>query len=241
MSEERFKSIIQDVMSWPVHPQVVCPFLTNEPFADARIFEFCQLINDLLPNTVLAFYTNGSLFTPQAIIKLRKVTNISVINISLHHSNAADYEAELEIPFNKTLESIDRLLIAHKLSPIANEVTLLKVGNQEPDKDQAFLSFCAQRFPGVKAWIAPRWNWKGDIQSKDPYEPWLDMVCPRSVSMCILATGKVALCCLDQEAKYSTGDLNNQTLLEVYNGALATKQRTTNKRDLVPCKSCNMR
>lgn len=239
MSRELFGKIIEEISSWPTHPNSICPFLTNEPFADARIFEFCRLINHSLPNTKLIFYTNGSLFSDRAIKDLSYIRNIQFINISLHHTNARDYEAELGIPYAKTLESIDRLIAAHRAKPIAEELILLKVGNSDPVEDHAFVVFCAKRFPGIKPMPVPRWNWRGEIASKMSYEPYLDIVCPRAYSMCILATGKVALCCLDQNAKYCQGDVNELSLLEIYNGPYRA-HRLEKKRNFASCETCNM-
>lgn len=239
MPDHLFRKIIDEIAGWPTHPNSICPFLTNEPFADTRMLSFCGLINQKLPNTQLIFYTNGSLFSDRAIERMRSIVNIQVINISLHHTNAADYEAELEIPFDKTLASIDRLLAAHKANPIANEITLLKVGNSDPVEDRAFVMFCAQRFPGIKPMPVPRWNWKGDISSRMSYEPYLDQICPRAFSLCILATGRVALCCLDQDGKYAQGDINEQSLLEVYNGRYR-EHRLEPKRNFASCSTCNM-
>ena len=239
MPDHLFRKIIDEIAAWPTHPNSICPFLTNEPFADARIFQFCKMINQKLPNTQLIFYTNGSLFSDRAIESLRNIYNIQVINISLHHTNAAAYEAELGIPFDKTLASIDRLLVAQRARPIAKEITLLKVGNSDPIEDNAFVVFCAQRFPGIKPMPVPRWNWRGEIRSKMDYEPYLDQICPRAFSMCILATGKVSLCCMDANGKYCQGDINEQSLLEVFNGPYRA-HRQENKRNFASCDTCNM-
>lgn len=241
MPEEVFVRIIDEIASWPSRPTGICPFLTNEPFADARIYDWCGIINQKLPDVVLYFYTNGSLFNERTIEKLRSVKNIQIINISLHHSNPAEYEAELGIPWPKTIMSIGALIQANKSAPFTKAIEILRVGNNDQSKDRAFLAFCAACFPGTKAWIATRWNWKGDIKSPTSYEPYLDIICPRTKSMCILASGKVALCCLDQDATYALGDISNRTLLDVYNADLARKYRENTKRNLVPCRRCNMR
>ena len=240
MTEEMFSQIINEISLWQAPPNTICPFLTNEPFADARIYDFCRLINEKLPKTSIVFYTNGSLFTERNIEQLRTIKNIYTINLSLHHSNPAEYEAELKIPWPKTIESMARLINANRVSPITREILILRVGNGDSQADQKFMKFCAACFPGTTAFVAPRWNWKGSIQSHMDYRPWLDIICPRQNGLCILATGRVALCCMDQNGEYPLGDLNNQTLLEVFNADLARKHRTTLKRHLVPCNKCSM-
>jgi hypothetical protein len=240
MTEEMFSQIINEIATWQAPPNTICPFLTNEPFADARIYDFCRLINEKLPKTSIVFYTNGSLFTERNIEQLRTVKNIYTINLSLHHSSATEYEAELKIPWTKTIESIHRLINSDRTLPITRQIVILRVGNGNQAEDLKFLKFCAETFPGTAAFVAQRWNWKGSIKSHIDYRPWLDIICPRQNGMCILASGKVALCCLDQDAQYALGDLNKQSLLEVFNADLARKYRTTIKRNLTPCNSCNM-
>lgn len=235
MSEEMFLGIIEDICGWEQEPSQICPFLTNEPFADNRIYGFCVSINELLPRTKIVFFTNGSLFTDANLDKLEQVKNIDTIHVSLHHSNKEEYEADLGLNWEKTLASVHRLIDRKKWN-----VRLLRVQSADKKKDLDFIEFCSNEFPGTPTQISYRYNWKGDIKSHIGYENTLDIICPRHQSMTILCDGRVSLCCLDEKGEYSLGDIKEQSLLEIYNSPKALSYRTKTKRENSPCDKCNM-
>lgn len=239
MGEGLFRKIVAELETWPVTPRI-CPFLTSEPFADPRMAEWCQYVNHRLPNALLTFFTNGSLFSQRKLADLVPVRNVESVFLSLHHFNRADYEAELGIPWEKTLASIHRFLRWNEREEWTPSVHLLRVQDGDPANDAAFTTFCAQEFPGVPVQLSYRYNWKGDLTSPFLVGD-LDIICPRHSSLCILADGRVALCCLDQAGQYSLGDTRGQSLLEIYNGERALAYRTRTKRESVPCVGCNMR
>lgn len=236
MPPELFSAIVDELASWPLHPPYICPFLTNEPFADPRIYGFCREINEKLPSTKLVFFTNGSLFTPGNLEKLATVRNIQTIHVSLHHGSAEDYKADLQLDFQRTVESVQRL-IASNIAP----VKLLRVQNDDANKDMQFLDFCKATFPSTPACLSYRYNWKGEIDSPFSYINTLDIKCPRHSSMTILCDGRVALCCMDERGDYALGKFPEQTLADIYNGPLATGYRERTKRHSTPCNLCNMR
>lgn len=233
-----FKGAIDELESWDVKPHYICPFLTNEPFLDNRIYDLCSYVNLKLPGSNLVFFTNGSLFTEQNLLRLGAVKNISAVYVSLHHSNAKDYELELGLKWSKTLEAI-HYLIAHcktyKIKPV-----ILRVQDGDIEKDRAFIEFCKGEFHGTQVQLSYRYNWKGDIGSSFWFEI-SDTPCPRHSSLCVLWDGRVALCCLDQNGDYSLGKFPENTLLNIYNGETAKKYRTQSRRLSVPCNRCNMR
>lgn len=236
MSDEVFTKIIDELASWSVHPPHICPFLTNEPFADARIYRFCYEINLKLPKTGIALFTNGSMFTESNLNKLAIIRNIEFVHVSLHHSNKEDYERDLGINWENTLASVHRLIDAKKWN-----VRLGRVQSGHVKDDERFLEFCAKEFPGTEACLSYRYNWKGDIASTFDYRSTLDIICPRQSGMTILCDGRVALCCMDENGDYSLGDVNTQTLEQIYNSKAAIDYRTKTKRNLTPCDKCNMR
>lgn len=235
MSVEMFRSIIDEIASWVVHPNFVCPFLTNEPFADPRIYEFCEYINLKLPKTKIAFYTNGSLFTEGNLKKLDAIANIDVIHVSWHHGNKADYEKDLGLNFERSIESVHRLINHRKWT-----IRIARVQDGNRAKDAEFLEFSKRVFGAVNAMLCGRYNWKGDIASPWKYEGTLDIYCPRHNTMSILADGRVALCCMDQKGEYSLGEALKTPLLYIFNSPKTISYRDRTKRHSDPCNRCNM-
>ena len=230
-----FEKLIDQAATWATPPERILPFLTNEPFADNRIYYFCQYVNEKLPNAKLTFYTNGSLFTEVNLDKLEQVGNIEVIHISLHHSNKEDYEKDLQINWGRTLESVHRIIDRGQWN-----IRIARVQDGNDTKDKAFLEFCAREFPGVPALLCFRYNWKGHIDSDFSHAGEQGKRCGRLAAMTILADGRVSLCCMDENGEYELGDTKKNTLLEIYNGPKAVKYRSNVRRDNGVCSQCNM-
>jgi sulfatase maturation enzyme AslB (radical SAM superfamily) len=238
MPDEMFYGLIDQMAEWETPPAKICPFLTNEPFADNRIYDFCCYINSRLPKTNLVFFTNGALFTDRNLLRLAHVKNIECIHISLHHSNKGDYEAELHIPWERTIESVHRG-VEHCIEA-GIKITILRVQDGDLSRDQRFLQFVRKEFPGALSQLSYRYNWKGDIASTFT-DLHLDVHCPRLGNLHILCDGRAALCCLDQNGDYCLGDTKTDSLLAIYNGPKAITYRSQVKRMNEPCSKCNMR
>lgn len=237
MPMERIIKLIDECASWP-HLDTFLPFLTNEPFADMRMAEIIALANRKLPRTNVVIFTNAGLLSQRVIENLKSnECRINHLFFSLHHSRKDEYEAELGIPFEKTIENIHRAIDAN-LSP---HFTLLKVNAYKEQENRRFKDFIDKEFPGID-WVLPnRFNWKGDIDPLRDIEQTLDMICPRTHGFCVTADGRQARCCLDQDAAYGFGDCNQYTMLEIYNSEGYRRLREVKKRDAGdPCNRCNM-
>jgi hypothetical protein len=68
--------------------------------------------------------------------------------------------------------------------------------------------------------------------------------CEHITRLDIMSSGKTALCCMDQEGAYSLGDVNNQSVLEVFRGAESRRyqemHRNGRRTEIAPCGTCNL-
>jgi sulfatase maturation enzyme AslB (radical SAM superfamily) len=55
-------------------------FSNNEPLLDDRIYEFCRITREALPNAFLSIYTNGILLTIEKFLKLIKYLDQLIID-----------------------------------------------------------------------------------------------------------------------------------------------------------------
>ena len=65
--------------------------------------------------------------------------------------------------------------------------------------------------------------------------------CFRWYELSIMASGKVALCCMDGEGKHVIGDVRTQSVLEIYNSPGYRKMRQftfSRKAAAAPCDTC---
>lgn len=235
MSVGFFKSLLEQMASWPKPPEQICPFVTNEPFADPRIFDLCELINEVLPTAYLTFFTNASLLDVRKRDRLRGLKNVRHVFCSLHHDNEAEYRSNLGLDFNRTVENIKGL----EQAPHSFNLHVMRVASIDHKGDETFLKFAKQQFPTADCFVARRINYKGDTKISET-EMHQDIICPRHSSMIILYDGRVALCCQDHLGKYQLGHARFESLLNIFNGPKRLKYSTQPKKCNEPCNRCNM-
>jgi len=60
----------------------------------------------------------------------------------------------------------------------------------------------------------------------------------------ILSSGKVTLCCMDQEGEFPLGDVTQQSVLEVFQGEASRRyqemHRAGRRAEIAPCGTCNL-
>ena len=83
--------------------------------------------------------------------------------------------------------------------------------------DKAFLAWVKDEFPAFTATIFARNDWIGTAVTQGAHDVAPDAPCHRWFDMSIMATGEVAMCCMDGEARYSKGDVAASHVLEIYN------------------------
>lgn len=110
MPDELIDKIIGDLEQIPRElPFVIAPFKVSDPFLDKRIFSICEKINARLPNARLRLFTNGSPLTDAIVEKVAAIKNVVHLWISLNEYEAQPYEMLMSLPFDRTIEKLDRL------------------------------------------------------------------------------------------------------------------------------------
>jgi radical SAM protein with 4Fe4S-binding SPASM domain len=105
-----------------------------------------------------------------------------------------------------------------------------------------FIEFWKKAGAGVK--IRPKVSWAGQIEAPnlvmDEKDRWPCYWAMRTMS--ITDTGKVVTCAVDLDAKFVAGDVNHQSLREIWNGKLKKLRQLHQSRqfEALPenCKQC---
>ena len=238
MDDDLFKKIIEDCKEFPL--PAIEPFLQGEPFMDPKILDRLAYINEQLPNTALRLYSNGAALSPAKSDALREL-NIDKLYISLNTINKEKYADVVGLPFEHTLETVRALCASSPKGPVAKVITLriTLVDNTTKEEVEAFKDLCNEL--GVRHMISGLFNYKGDIPATLPVP---DFPCEHIDRLDILSNGNTTLCCMDQEGEYGWGDVINHSVLEVFNSQAACyvreMQRSGRRKDLTPCKECNL-
>lgn len=238
MNDELFEKIIEDCTVFK--PHTIEPFLNGEPLMDRKIFDRMELIKRKLPETKIKIYTNGNLLSPDKIDKLAEI-ELDELFISLNTINRSKYKETMGLDLETTIKNLDYLTTRNQKKSVAEKITFRMTRTEDTglfEQDQ-FIKYCKGK--NISPFIVGLFNYKGEIKSLLPVP---DYPCEHIDRIDILANGKVALCCMDQEGEYSWGDVRENTVLDVYNSEIARfyrKMHRTGKRNkVVPCNKCNL-
>lgn len=206
MPDALLDRLIDEIISWQ-RGMYFSPFKVNEPLLDKRTIPILQRINREAPQMVVRVFTNGAALTPEKVEQVVGLKQVAHLWVSLNSHIPEQYETLMGMPFERTAKRLDYL---HE-QDFPHNVVLSTVGY--PNED--FRYYCWERWPKFESVAIKRDSWLGyvDAQAKDiPDTP-----CSRWFELSVMANGVVSLCCMDGEGAFSIGDVNKNTLLEVYN------------------------
>lgn len=239
MSDELVDKIIHDLKAIPRElPFTISPFKVSDPFLDKRIFSICEKINDKLPNARLRLFTNGSPLTEKIIEKIAEIKNVVHLWVSLNEYKKEEYEHTMSLPFDKTIEKLN-LLHQRVEMGYAHPVVISRVCDNTIE-DTHFKTFVNNNYPLFGVFLIGRSDWAGQV-AIDSQKEVPSIACSRWYELSIMASGKVALCCMDGEGKHVVGDVNEQSVLEIYNSHNYKKMRQFSFSRLAaaaPCDTC---
>lgn len=216
------------------YPFFFSPFKVNEPLLDDRLPKICETFEKCCPHGRLRLFTNGSALTAEQrdwILNLKRVEHLW---ISLNSTNADDYERIMGLRYAITARRLDQLHESNTRIPIV----ISKVAEDDGEKNLTFFLDVTRRWPKFQCRIIKRDGWLGYVPPNSTHIP--NQPCGRWFELSILATGKVALCCMDGTGEYAIGDVNSQTLLEVYNAPSYRERRIgiVSRKAYEPCARC---
>ena len=216
-----------DEMSEFDKPFIFSPFKVNEPLLDPRFIDICRTVESTSLAT-LQIFTNGSPLTQRHIDNISELSRVKYLWISLNSHIQEEYEALMSIPFERTVRRLDNL---HD-QDFPHPVVLSAVGYP----NDSFVEYCGNRWPKFGLALLPKASWLGFTDPQVDIVP--DIPCGRWWELSIMSNGIVSLCCMDGEGQFPTGDVNKQTMLEVYNSPFYRERKEMSRRDVDVCKTC---
>ena len=239
MPDAMLDSIIEQLKAHP-KPFNISPFKVNEPFLDKRLLPFCRKINAELPNAWLRLFTNGSALTLAHIDGVAALRQVDMVWVSLNDHDPAAYKALMGLDFDRTAANLDTLHSEKAAGRFTHEVFVGRVRDAlvPSAHDNDFASYVMARWPLFEAKLLKRDGWLGHVEPNSKEIP--SRPCVRWFELSITATGKVSLCCMDGEAAHSIGDLNEQSLFDIYNSPAwrDRRERMISRRAVFPCSTC---
>lgn len=223
MRMDLFKRIIDEAAGLPLIDQITITGL-GEPLLDRFLVERIRYVRRRMPAIPLDLYTNGNLLRPSMTDSLIDA-GLSVLYVSLNAVTAEKRRDVMKLDdFDQVVDYIRYALKASiarsgKMRVVVKGIVskdLMENGEQ----DQFLQQWGGPVDRGGSAFLHLEGNWAGAIW---PMRVIMKAPCSRALNqIMVLQDGRVSLCCFDGEGREILGDLNTQTIREVFNGPRAT-------------------
>ena len=193
MADDLFDKIIEDCREFEL--PAIEPFIQGDPFSDPKILPRLEQIRRRLPDTKLRLYTNGYGMSPKKTDAMLEL-GIDHLYVSINTLDDKKYRDVMGIPLERTLRNMDYITQPGIRERIANKITfrMTRLGDTTLQEQDDFLRYCKDK--SVRSFIVGLFNYKGDINSALPVPSY---GCEHVHRLDILASGRVTLCCMDQD------------------------------------------
>jgi len=245
MSMSLFRKIIDEAATIPAVDKFTLTGL-GEPLLDRFIADRIRYIRSVIPAAFIDLYTNGSFLRAPMVHSLIDA-GLSMLYVSL---NAVSSEKRLAVmkldDYDQVVSYIQYAQEAVKLTNSTMEIVVKCVVAKDlmegGDVGQ-FVQFWKGEYGvdnGGAAFRHLEGNWAGSMW---PMRVQLKSACDRALNqIMVLQDGRVSLCCFDADGKKILGDLNHQSIREVFNGPDATFVREAHwegrRSDVDLCAAC---
>jgi radical SAM protein with 4Fe4S-binding SPASM domain len=219
MDMDLWRKIIDDVGAIPTI-FALKPLGLGEPLLDQRLEERIEYARGKVD--FIYIFTNGILLTPERSKSLRDA-GMNTIIVSLNATNSEQHEKVMGVKgkYNLVCSNIEAAIA------LGLDVEVHTVWNGDQfDKIDAFNfhSRWGNVSTGGHGFVVIEGNWAGDNRVIRPWKP--NTHCFRATTQInVLWDGRVSTCCQDLLGRMIFGNLNTQTIREVYNSEAYTKFR----------------
>jgi radical SAM protein with 4Fe4S-binding SPASM domain len=242
MEFDLFKKIVDEAATIPRIERITITGL-GEPTLDPGLWDkIAYAKKTMYPNIELDVYTNGSTLDLEMVNRFKK-SGLGCLYVSL---NAISRTKRREI---MGLDDYDRLepILLKAIGELNGKMRINITAVDEKDlfdgyETEMFLDKWGGSFdkPGGHSFLHLEGNWAGWNYKVRTTQA---NICERSISnVMVLVDGRVSLCCQDYNGEYIFGDLNDETIRDIYQKEeyVHYRQLTSEGRrsELNPCKDC---
>ncbi len=220
MDWELYHSIVDQAVDWGI--KRLSPYLNNEPLLDPELPERIAYISRHKKEfQYTKINSNGSLLT-EKMAKGLLDSGLNRVNFSVQGIEEEPYMDLMQLPLQRTLDNIDRLLELKRSGnyKLPSVRVCMLVTQQIKSQREKILEYWSQR--GVRVNFNQIENRGGheSIKSDEIAIGTLDNFdwCNRMFNQMYIAyDGRALMCCADWEYKGVMGDTNTQSLREIWN------------------------
>lgn len=237
-----FKKIIADIDPKRVKLLI---FTGGEPLLDPYLFEKIKIAKETMPDVPVSLFTNGSLLHKQNNIERLFDYPLKAITVSFDGVTEDVYEGiRRNLSFKQLKENVNQLYAAKKRLNSQTKIVLSFLSLK--DNEDTYLEMIEQLSGSADNVIINKpHNFGGllKIDEDEVFKSYKRYPCTYLwLRMSIKPDGMVSVCGFDYKVKYKAGDLNINTINEVWNSEefiKARKQHLDGNFDAYDmCKDC---
>lgn len=233
MPNHVWRKIVDDTRGWGVTYR---PFMQNEPLVEPRLVEIIRYIKED-ETAKVELNTNAELLTEKLAEDLLDA-GLDSIRVSIDGHSKEIAESIRQISYEKVRANTVRFLglVRERGNNVETCVRMIDLPENKHEQDD-FVSFWGQY--AQRAHIVPwyTWAWDGAI------EP-VDKPCPKVLDeMFFYTDGRAALCCWDTGARGIIGDVNRESVRDIWFGETNRKYRKLlgegRRGEILLCSKCD--
>lgn len=247
MSFETFKNIVDGIKELGISQVVFSGF--GECLLDRNIIEKLDYLHRHKRVAYVQLVTNGVLLTPELSKKICEGELVSLVNISIEAADTETYETIHNVDaFDKVVENVTLLYEIRKDKRVSSphiSVRFKDFSHNRGHFSNFVNKFCKisdniRSYANIVEW--PESNLAIGTVRRDKI---IKIVCPNLwEGMRVNWNGDVVLCCQDYEGKVILGNVNDQSIVDIWNNKLIQYYRKNHKNfqfnELKICNDCDI-
>lgn len=234
MEDRVWRKIVDDTRNLNVTYR---PFLINEPLSDKRLPQIVEYIKRDSSARV-EINTNGGLLTEKRARPLLDA-GIDVVRFSIDGFSRQTYEpARPGVDYEKVVQYTNQFIELRNAGGHECHIEVRMIDMHENKHEQAaYLDYWGARADAAVVVPLYQWPWSG--QTAPVLKPCLKIL----DEMFFYTDGSSPLCCWDDAGRGIVGNVNEQSVLEIWNGTEMQAMRSLlnrGRRDLITlCSRCD--
>lgn len=219
-----FKKIINLIR--PTKIKQIFSFGIGEPFLHPSCIEFLRYMRqNVNPAVRINITTNGSFLNESVLEEIIQSGLIDEFTVSMHGGTAEAYEISTSLEYNTLIRNINKFIVIRNKSKKKKPALFIN-SIYMPENLHSIESLEKNLLQADRLIVSVADNFAGKIFKVDIETYPHIFICKSPFeNMVVMADGKVALCCYDSDGAVIMGDLNNETIEEVWRGDKFTRTR----------------
>lgn len=244
MTDELFEKILNEIDEKKL--KRIIPYLNNEPFLDSNFIDKVKMLRNKFKKIEIEISSNVSMIKEEDIIKMCDL-NITELRLSVFGYEKSTYNRMMPcLNYEKTFEKLK--MISNIMKNTNTIISIVMIDNDEIN-EQEFINM--ENMCNELEFKFERW---GFLDRSDNVTYKSNNIYNEDVSYCeqnrplermhILSDGRVIFCCQDWSHSLVVGNVNNNTISEVWNSDIYNNARNSlydkEKDSPMICKKCKL-